>query len=266
MKKFVLLSILLSCFIAGSFYQASSGTKKWIDSKLGITFVWIPGECFRMGCAQDNPKCYFDEKPLKKICVKGFWISETEVTVEQWQKFLKESGYKPEEKDLWGCEATGKPTFPQDKDHPVVCISSKDAMALANWLSKMNNKKVTLPTEAQWEYVCKTGDTKIDPDHANYWSGFAGQNKRDIYKFTSPVKAFPPNRYGVYGIIGNAWEWTNDWYSFKTNPNQEDRKVIKGGGWETKPKHLRCSIRKAVSPERKYDSIGIRLVINATSN
>ncbi|MBV9545370.1 MAG: formylglycine-generating enzyme family protein [Chloroflexi bacterium] len=103
--------------------------------------------------------------------------------------------------------------------HPVVHISYADAVAYATWAGKV------LPTEAEWEYAARSGLDRAEyawgdeftPNGrymANTWQGeFPVQNLRlDGYERTSPVRAFPPNRYGLFDMIGNVWEWTDDWY------------------------------------------------------
>jgi formylglycine-generating enzyme len=104
--------------------------------------------------------------------------------------------------------------------HPVVHVSFSDALAYAKWARK------ELPTEAEWEFAARGG---LDDEEfawgnaftpggrhmANTWQGeFPHQNLgEDGYERTSPVKAFPPNDYGLHDMIGNVWEWTDDWYS-----------------------------------------------------
>ncbi len=262
------MRILISLFILFLMPNlAISSPKVWIEKNTKMEFVWIPGGCFVKGCLPQDKDCYFDEKPSKKVCVKGFWMSKYEVTLEQWKMFIKETKYKPIKKDLWGCEDTAKPTFPQSPNHPVVCVNWFDAKAFAKWLTQKTKINFRLPTEIEWEYACKTSNNhlfscgeKVDGNTANFWSGFGGKSKKDKFKFTSPIGYFSPNEFGIYDLSGNVWEWTEDWYSTAGIPERKDKKIIKGGGWESKAKFLRCSTRKGIFPERNYDTVGFRLV------
>ena len=104
--------------------------------------------------------------------------------------------------------------------HPVVHITHADAEAFAAWAGK------ALPTEAEWEFAARGGleaaayawGDEMTPDGrhmANTWQGeFPWQNlKHDGFEGTSPVGSFPSNGYGLFDMIGNVWEWTDDWYS-----------------------------------------------------
>jgi formylglycine-generating enzyme len=110
-------------------------------------------------------------------------------------------------------------------DHPVVHVAYADAEAYARWAGK------SLPTEAEWEFAARGGlegamyawGDELAPRGrmlANYWQGeFPWQNTlADGYEGTSPVRAYPPNGFGLYDMIGNVWEWTVDWYGAQRRP------------------------------------------------
>jgi len=110
-------------------------------------------------------------------------------------------------------------------DHPVVHVAFADAAAYAAWTGR------TLPTEAEWELAGRGGidgaeygwgdELVVGEQHmANTWQGeFPIENNlEDGFEGTSPVGSFPPNGYGLFDMIGNVWEWTDDWYESRHRP------------------------------------------------
>ena len=111
-------------------------------------------------------------------------------------------------------------------EHPVVHVAHADALAYANWVGK------SLPTEAEWEYAARGGlagadyswGDELNPDGrvlANYWRGqFPYSNLREDAGYrTVAVMSFPANGYDLYDMIGNVWEWTDDWWDFHAAPS-----------------------------------------------
>ncbi len=187
-------------------------------------------------------------------------------------------------------------------DHPVVHIAHADAQAYARWVGK------TLPTEAEWEYAARGGlegtdygwGEELSPEGAimaNYWRGnFPYSNLRDDGGYrTTPVTAFPANGYGLHDMIGNVWEWTDDWWSESTvhaagpccvaddprggslreslDPEMPNisigRKVIKGGSHLCAPNYCqryRPAARAAQMVDSTTSHIGFRCILRETFN
>ena len=135
--------------------------------------------------------------------------------------------------------------------------------------SKAPARAYRLPTEAEWEYVCRAGTTTpfgvgmtLPPDAANTAPG--GINA------TMPVKSFAANPWGLYDMHGNVWEWCSDWYGAEyysvspvvdpTGPRENRRRVARGGSWDTPPADCRCASRGNFPPETRSPMIGFRIV------
>lgn len=211
-----------------------------------------------------------------EVAISAFYLDETLVTNEKFKKFISETGFKTSGEikgygmvakegfqDWQWVRANGadwnhpfgrsKKSSPPGENHPVVSVSWRDADAYCKWAQKR------LPTEAEFEYAARAGeanarfpwgDSPIRPDGKvglNFWQGarHGRAESTDGFVYTSPVKAFPPNKWGMYDPVGNVWQWVADWYSksyfreFASKPSVVDPqgpksgklKVARGGSW-----------------------------------
>ncbi|MCB0826094.1 MAG: formylglycine-generating enzyme family protein [Armatimonadetes bacterium] len=211
--------------------------------------VWIPAGIYLVGSEEGLA----DEKPTHDVETPGFWMDETEVTVEQFQNFVDATGYETvAEKagelpdgtkfppgslvfvmnDSGGGEwqfvegASWKHPFGPDSkpepNHPVVHVAYDDALAYCEWAGKR------LPSEHEWEIAARGGllgepfvwgqePPNVGAVKTNVWQGeFPVKNEgSDGFIATAPVKSFDPNGYGLYDMAGNVWEWCSDWYHAK---------------------------------------------------
>ena len=167
-------------------------------------------------------------------------------------------------------------------DHPVVHVSWRDALAYCRWAGKR------LPTEAEWERAARGGkegkrfpwgdELKPDGDHrCNIWQGeFPEENTAsDGYLDTAPVDAFPPNRFGLYNVSGNVWEWCADWFGTDhdadgarnpTGPESGDGKVMRGGSYlchRSYCNRYRVAARTMNTPDSTAGHLGFRTVVDA---
>ncbi len=191
--------------------------------------IRVPAGVFWMGLEDPGPA----DRRRRQVYVAAFDIDRTEVTIAQYARFVRETGYKPPFVDEpWAAPYNwkdGKPPTGYD-DHPVTLINWYDADAYCRWAGKR------LPTEAEWEKAARgprglryPWGNQWDPSACNHGKGGTDNyDASDGYETTSPVGAFPSGRspYGVLDMFGNAWEWTADWYSLGWN---EERGLVEDG-------------------------------------
>ena len=230
--------------------------------------VVVPAGTFTMGSPAEEKDRRSDEGPPHAVTIaRPFAVARYHVTREQYAAFVNETGYQASTSCFkWNGGRGGSwrdPGFAQDGSHPVVCVSFEDANAYANWLSRKTGRHYRLPSEAEWEYAARgrtlTGayprfffgdDEKFICRYAN--SGT--QKCSDGHEYTSPVRQFPPNAFGLFDMAGNAWQWTADCYhdSYQGAPADGSAwtaggcsggHVVRGGSWSSDGVNLRAAYR-----------------------
>jgi formylglycine-generating enzyme required for sulfatase activity len=254
--------------------------------------VRIPGGTFAMGANDDMPF----EGPVHMVSVRPFFLDTNEVTISEFARFVRATGYKTEaEKFGWsgvfdtdlrqwtkGDGANWRhPDGPQKtpkQSEPVTQVSYADAQAYARWAQKR------LPTEAEWEWAARGGLSRktyawgdeLNPHNkpqANWWQGtFPDNNTRaDGFLGPAPVGSFAPNGYGLSDMAGNVWEWCADWFdetyykrSPKANPTGPEtgtERVIRGGSWMCSLNYcrgFRAAARSHSAPDSGLNNLGFR--------
>ncbi len=260
-----------------------------IHNSLGMRLAYVAPRTFTMGSPKSEADRESQETAHEVELTKGFYVGKHEVTVGAFRKFVRATNYQTDaEKDGkggYGVKESGgldlgdkynwkSPGFEQSDDHPVVLVSWNDAQAYCRWLSKKENKTYRLPTEAEWEYACRAGTRTAysfgDDPQDLVAHGNVGRNK-DGFRYTAPVGRFKPNRYGLYDMHGNVWEWCEDWYDSKgyqggretdpTGPDSAEARVHRGGGWSSSPMRCRSAARVGRHPSAYRGSyLGFRVL------
>jgi formylglycine-generating enzyme required for sulfatase activity len=283
-------------------------------NSLGMKMVRIPSGAFVMGSseadiawamtslAQGQPISLENEFPFHKIRItRPFYLSSTEVTVEQFKAFVDETGYVTDAEDQGGGQVydTKANRFEQKAgtswknpgwtiapDQPVTVVSYDDAQAFVEWLTAKEKLPYKLPTEAQWEYAARGGrpmatfpwgETPVDGRKANFADKntdfeWRDRNIDDGYKYVAPVGSYEANGYGLYDMAGNALEWVRDHYAEDyyrytpeidpEGPGHGENRVTKGGDWSFGPVSLRCAFRGWSRSELAFNNTGFRVAVD----
>jgi formylglycine-generating enzyme required for sulfatase activity len=266
--------------------------------------VRVRGGWFSRG--SDDPEAEEDERPAHTVELDDFFLGATPVTVAEFRAFIESSRYRTDAEKgespfgrdaqrslhpipglTWRVGADGQPAR---DDHPVVCVSWNDAFAYCEWCAKELARPVRLPSEAEWEYAAGNGAR-----HTRYsWGdgeplGRLGGNVADVsvlrffaeqyvetfqdyddgFVFTSPVRSFAPNDFGLFDMTGNVSEWCRDWYGSSypgydpSGPRSGEFRVFRDGGWMGRPWSCRVSARFFGAPERSSTTGGFRVACDA---
>ena len=264
-------------------------TQTYMANGVQFKMVAVTGGTFLMGAtSEQDPYAESDESPVHQVTLGDFNIGETEVTQELWQAVMGSN-----------------PSSFKGSKLPVERVSWNDCQTFITKLNQLTGQTFRLPTEAEWEYAARGGTTtslyngeninivgvynspNLDP--LAWYGGNCGQNYtssagcdvsngydisgwfekqyNDSKGGTHPVGRKQPNAYGLYDMLGNVWEWCQDWYgsygsSSQTNPQGPSTgsfRVNRGGSWFSGAWDCRVSNRNLNAPTYASSHLGFRL-------
>ena len=215
----------------------------------GIEFVRIPPSGFAMGSTDSRAGA--DEGPVTRVRIsRGFWLGKYEVTQTEWIAVMG-----PNPSGFAGCPLC-----------PVERVSWKDVQEFIRRVNANETGNLyRLPTEAEWEYAARAGtagDRYLENLDTIAW------HRSNSTLRTRPVGQTEPNAFGLYDVLGNVWEWVQDWKADYpggevTDPRGPDvgsQRVYRGCSWISDAEGCRVSVRYADAPEYRFNHLGFRLV------
>jgi len=253
---------------------------------VSIELVRIPKGEFLQGSPETEQGRETDEVARKVVLSKDFYLGTTPVTVDQFRRFVAETGYKTEAESgpsggfgVVGGELVQQPQFnwknpgyQQTDEHPVTIVTFADAAAFLQWLNGKAGRNMVLPSEAQWEYSCRAGSScrfyNRNDDSAMDAIGWSQTNSSSS---PMPVKQKQANALGLCDMSGNVYEWCQDTYDLYSSeavtdplqvqgqPGEKSRNVLRGGSWMRLPKRCRSAARYRATPGTRNAENGFRV-------
>ena len=227
----------------------------------------IPGGTYRFGFSKDQTRA------APRITISSFRMGATPVTWGMWKEYCKAESVRSE----YG------PHLPEDSgwgypdNHPVVNVSWEDIMyrypgGFCKWASGVAGFKLTLPTDAQWEYAARGGKDGLEYpwgnnfDKSKTWCG----NDADKTAAVDRTDRIYRNGYGLTDMVGNVWQWCADYYNGDYRPAGKDPvdthkskyRCVRGTAWLNNDSgfgFLRCANRGMVDPDGSSYVNGFRL-------
>ncbi len=294
-----LLAVLVTMAISAPALSQSPPGTSFRDCEACPEMVVIPSGSFIMGSPEAEPDRWPDEGPQREVMVGPFAIGRFEVTRAEFGAFVSATGHPISNGcRYWiGLDKRSDPSanwlfprFAQADSEPVTCVSWIDAQAYAQWLSDITAHEYRLPSEAEWEYAARAGtnttwfwgsNVAAGCDYANASDYSAAADVElsgrlinvwpchDGHVHTSAVGSYLPNGFGVFDMLGNVWEWTQDcwnptYHGAPTASNVWEsgdcrRRVTRGGSWIDGPEFVRSANRGKVLINLRYNDFGFRV-------
>ncbi|MDM8523290.1 SUMF1/EgtB/PvdO family nonheme iron enzyme [Desulfococcaceae bacterium HSG8] len=231
--------------------EPEEDNRTWKDTATGMEFVLIPGGSYKMGCTRWTDNCESDERPAHEVHLDEFWMGKYEVTQGEWEKIM---GKNPSR-------------FKKGERYPVERVSWNDIKEFIRKLNWESGENYRLPTEAEWEYACRSLGKREKYCGGDKPGNLAWYDKNSL-SFSHPAGRKASNSIGLYDMSGNVWEWCEDRYGgYSSDPVRNpdgplsgDLKVFRGGGWSDDARYCRAANRSFNLPDYRSSVLGFRLV------
>jgi len=257
LQPIILLIVTLLLFPSATMAAESAPLgQTWKEPLTGMEFIWIEGGCFAMGCSSNwSTDCDEDEKPSHTVCVDNFYMAKYEVTQAQWRKV---TGSNPA-------------YFKKGDEYPVEKVSWDQSQEFIGLLDQKHQQlRFRLPTEAEWEFACRSGGKQENFCGGNEIDALAW-HKKNSQGLSHPVGQKTPNGLGLYDMSGNVAEWTNDRYEAQyyanspddnpQGPTEPQARADRGGSWLFYPKSARSTNRNWYWPDGRRNFLGLRVLL-----
>ncbi len=238
------------------------------DNHLNLPMIWCPPGNLLMGSSDLDPDARDNELPQVSVTLsRGFWLGETPVTQGQFYMLMESKPWKRKGYVKDGVDRAASYT---SWDEAIrFCEKLTEVERLAGRLG--DGEEYRLPTEAEWEYACRAGtstaygfgdDASELADHAL----FEDNVDHRVDECAQPVKQKKPNRWGLYDMHGNVWEWCRDCYvellPGGTDPAPKFEtlyRVLRGGSWSCRSANCRSAYRSWMAKNTHYENLGFRV-------
>lgn len=258
--------------------ETTANPPREVINSLGMRFVRIEPGKFIMGSPETQPGRQEREHAHEVEITRAFYLGVYEVTQAEYRAVLVTNpshfGRQERRESLTAGERFDR--------HPVDSVNWHDAVRFCEELSKRDaeqkaGRRYRLPTEAEWEYACRAGATGIWTwgDDRKLLPEFAWYRHRGSELTTQPVGQKRANAWGLHDMHGNVWEWCSDWYAedvrdaSRQDPRGPDdglSKVIRGGAFQSIPANTRSATRFHDPPDIGDHDVGLRVVLELTSD
>jgi formylglycine-generating enzyme required for sulfatase activity len=240
--------------------------------------IVVPSGQFVMGSPPTESGRADNEGPTHVVAIaSAFAIGKYEITFDDWEACVTDRR----------CARADDSGFGRGR-RPVINVSHENAQGYVTWLSEKTKQKYRLPTEAEWEYAARAGSDKArfwgnsedaTCQYANVFNAATRAKYKDVerkafrcddgFVETAPVGSLKPNKFGLYDMLGNVWEWVEDCWngSYAGAPTDGSawkagdcsKRVLRGGGWYYGPNNARSAKRLKSEPGRQGNDVGFRI-------